>query len=398
MNETETSDRNHSTALPSDAKGLRCVDAHGNSWIDAMAGRLGPWGYGCEAVADAIRLAASDGVGSLFQGGKSPSAATQMLLGQLDGCGVRSCERAVLTSCRDTAVERAVLGARRLGSPTRYRTIALVGSDHGRSALCRTLSGSPELHQDLGPMMAGFAHVACGDLETLKRLVDDSAVAVVISPLAIHDAGKLLDASFLKKARSLCDDAGVVLIADETRVPYGSSGTWLMTPSIAGIELEAVILSAGLFSGLGGGVLVGSSDLIGSDEPGLPDGSLDGNLSLHDAVLRATLSAVGDHDWLANAMENHRQLAVELAEKLSEFEFVQDIQANGANVGIELDGPANELIEVAARENLRLESAGEHAVWMQLPLEISLADREELLVRFVTAIRSMARLASLSNI
>ena len=37
------------------------------------------------------------------------------------------------------------------------QTIAL-GSDHGRTGMTRTASGQPELHQGLGPMMAGFSH------------------------------------------------------------------------------------------------------------------------------------------------------------------------------------------------------------------------------------------------
>ncbi len=394
MTNDKSNSMNHSVA----ATGLRCTDARGTQWLDGMAGRVSPWGHGFAGATEAIQGAAPSRFSMVeATAGSHESAALGSLRERLQGAGLRSLEAMVVTPSSDAAIELAVLAARRWGvqgsvASGRFRTIGLVGSDHGRSALCRTLSGRPELHRNLGPMMAGFAHIAIGDLDALKRSVDEQSVAVIVSPLAIHDAGKLLDADFLRQIRRVCDETGALLIADESRVPFGSCGAWLTTPTIADIELDAVVLSAGLFAGLSGAILVGFHELAAMTEypsPGHP---------LLEAVLEATLASLRDDDGLAAAMETHRGLAVELAERLSEFEFIQDIHANGANLGIELDGPARELIESAAREHLWLESAGEHAVWMQLPMVMAKSDRDELLSKFVTAIQTTGRMATMASI
>ncbi len=374
-------------------RGLRCKDSRGETWIDAMAGRRGPLGYGLEPIEKALSRITPELLVTLPEvNSTNESIAVSMLRELVRFAGVRNCESILLTHSSDAAVEVAVLGARKLGSPSRYRTVALVGSDHGRTALCRTLSGRPELQQDLGPMIAGFAHIAVGDLDTLKRVVDEQTVAVVVSPLAIHEAAKLLDPAFLKKVREICDEAGAMLIADESKIAFGSCGAPLMIPAIAGIDVDAVVLSAGLLGGHSGGVLISSREL---SEIGV---SPDSSPIVVDALLEANLSLIPDADWLALAIEEHGKFAVELAELLSEFEFVQDIHANGATIGIELDVPASELIEAAAQEKLRLESAGEFAIWMQLPLVIEAADRDDLLSRFVNALQTTSRLASVSSI
>ncbi len=374
-------------------RGLRCKDSRGETWIDATAGRLGPLGYVLEPIEKALSNISADSLVTLRAANSADeSIAVAMLRELVSSSGLRHDESVLLTDSSDAAIEVAVLGARKLGSPSRYRTVALVGSDHGRTALCRTLSGRPELQQDLGPMIAGFTHVAVGDLDTLKRVIDEQTVAVVVSPLAIHDAAKLLDTEFLKKVRELCDEAGAMLIADESKIAFGSCGAPLMTPAIAGIEVDAVVLSAGLFGGLSGGVLISSRELSEIAE------SPESSPIILDALLEANLAMISDSDWLALAIEEHGKFAVELAECLSEFEFVQDIHANGANIGIELDVPASELIEAAAQEKLRLESAGEFAVWMQLPLVIEAADRDDLLSRLVKALQATSRLASVSSI
>lgn len=375
------------------SRGLRCSDARGETWIDAMAGRLGPLGYAPElwqsvsssfSAAELCKLADTSST--------SESSAVTTLRKHLESAGLRSTDSILITDSSDAAIEVAVLGARKLGSPSRYRTVALVGSDHGRTALCRTLSGRPQLHQDLGPMMAGFAHVAVGDVETLQRIVDEQTAAIVVSPLDLHDAAKLLDKKFLKQMRDVADSAGAILIADESGVALGSSGAPLMVPAIAEIEVDAVVLSAGLLGGLPGGILVSSRELSE-----LAEAPVSSPVVL-DAMLQANLAAMDDPDRLAEAIQEHGSFAVELAELLSQFEFVQDIHANGANIGIELDVPATELIQAASQEKLRLGDAGEFAVAMQLPLVMESADRRELLTRLVNALQATSRLASVSSI
>ncbi len=391
-----------SNSEPKHSSGIQRVDRNGDVWIDAMAGRISPQGYGFAPHLDAIGRVAMDIVAPHLAVDEASVAENDLpgaarLRALLDSSGLRSTARIEFCSCRDVAVESAILAARKygmtkLGDSARYRTVALLGSDHGKTAMCRTLSGRCESQQDLGPMMAGFAHVAIGDSDALKRNIDSHTIAVVVSPIAIHDSARLNDAEFLKTVRELCDENGALLIADESDVSFGFSGMPIATAAIAQIEVDAVIFSAGLFGTLDGAVLIGNDDWLSLVEP------FACFVPLLDALLDASLAEIDETGFLEMAMQEQREFVVALAERLSHFEFVQDIHANGTSVGIELDTPSSEVIQAAMNERLLIEPAGEHSIRMQLPLVTQEDVLEVLTQRLATAFEAVERATSLSNI
>ena len=89
--------------------------------------------------------------------------------------------------------------------------------------------------------------------------------------------------------------------------------------------------------------------------------------------------------------ESSQTFAVGLAETIGGFEFVRDIQASGFTIGIETDINADEIIQTAKAEGLRLERAGETAIRIQTPLIISDDDQEELVKRLGQAMQQIER-------
>lgn len=387
-----------SNPAPAAPSGLHRADSRGEDWLDAMAGRHGPRGYGFDRWTAAVQTALRGLVSPPLESpesdtdGDATAPGTARLVELLSEHGLRTAEAAQLTESRDAAIEAVVLAARRIGAPDRYRTVALVDSDHGRSMLCRTLSGRPELQAHLGPLVAGFAHVTTGDVDMMRRTVDEQTVAVVVSPIALHDAAKRLDATFLKKLRERCDEVGALLVADESAVSFGCCGAPLATATIADVEVDAAIFAAGLFGGLSGGVVVGSRGLIEAIEIGAA------NHSLLEAALSASLSEIGDAASIASAAEVHQEFAGALAKRLSGFEFIRDVHAHGGSIGIELDVPASEWIEAAATQRLLLESAGEYAVWVQLPLLLEASEYQQLLTRLGASLEAVERLTTLAGV
>ncbi len=296
---------------PGPVLGIRRNDVVGRGIIDALAGRASVFGFGFEPITDAIQAAAESYLGdasSLEFQQATVDSITGPLLQLLGESANIDTDSILLSPSADEAIDRAIGLVRRNAYQNAFRTIAFVGSDHGRTGMCRTASGSPELTAGWGPMMAGFHHVPVGDLDAVRGAIDEQTAAILLSPVDFADAARPLDADFLTNLRELCDAHSVMLVIDETRIAFGASGRPFSFSTIADIKADMVILSAGLFGGLPGGLIIASE--IATDGIVIDTG----RYPVQSAVVTATLSAMIEKNLPESAVELMQEFAVELAE------------------------------------------------------------------------------------
>ena len=363
--------------------GLRRSDSSGLEIIDAMAGRQSALGFGNEAIVEAIRSTAGSYLGEARASDTDNVffASLRELIGGSDSVLAESC---LLCATADEAVETAIQFARQWKKDA-YRTVALIGSDHGRTMACRTASGQPSLHDGLGPMIAGFAHVPADDVDALAATVDEGTACLLIAPVDLADGARVLSADYLQAARDICDKHQVALIIDESRLCFGASGQPFSFSFVSDVRVDGVILSAGLFGGLPGGVLIASDRFTQSA------GILTGHLPLQRAVVSATLAEMksrGLPQSFADTMEN---FAVALAEKIGQFEFVRDANVCGMTIGVVTDIDADAIVRSANEEGVRMEAAGDTSVRMQLPLVADKNDLAEIVQCFGQSLERIER-------
>lgn len=410
MTDTEGHDSDEPTAsshtsarprfAPQPPRGLLRGDASGRQIIDALAGRVSPFGLGWDAVAEELGALAGGDLGDAlrlesvpeaepFSEGEGLAATLREMLGTDSGV---SADSLILAASADEALERGVAAAR-LRDPDRYKTVALVGADHGRTALCRAASGLPELQRGLEPLVAGFRHVPPNEIDALRAAVDEQTACVLLSPLSWCDAMRPLEESFLQAAAELSQSHSALLVIDESRLMIGAGGVPFSFRAIeAGVEADAVILSAGLFGGVTGGMLIASHRLTG--EPTVETS----RFPLQRQLAECTLRELARDERLAGVDTSLRSLAVTLAETLRGHDFVRDLHVLGRTVGIQTELPARSLVSAAWRCGLAVETAGDHAIRLQLPLVISESDRDELLSRLAETLNSAGREASTADV
>lgn len=369
--------------------GIRRANAEGLEIYDGSTGLASVFGFGFDPIAESIQAAAEGYLGAGICNSTSPSGDDNLLreeLAEYTG-GSIDADSVFLRPSADDAVETAIELARRY-RPNRYRTIAIVGSDHGRTGLCRTASGRPELHEGFGPMMAGFAHVPSGDLNAMQKSIDDNTTCVLMSPVDLGDAARPIDADYLIGVRQLCNEHGLLLIMDETQLMFGSSGQPLAYSSIADVRADIVVLAGGLFGGLPGGIVVASEHV--TNKP-----VLDTNrYPLLAAVATETLSSMKQQQLPELAEESMQDFAVALAENLSGFEFVRDVNVLGATIGIEFDIDSRVVVRAAARKAIRLHASGNSSVRLQLPLVLVEEDQNTILTRLGASMEIIEREAA----
>jgi acetylornithine/succinyldiaminopimelate/putrescine aminotransferase len=377
--EIETPRRKEFTGSP---RGIRRADDHGLELLDAMAGRSSVFGFGHKAIVDVF-----SSIGQTYLGDGSayePMVADDVelldafltLSGTDCGCDV---QKAFCMPSPGEAIDWIIAAIRR---PTQFRTITLAGSDHGRTGVGRTAGGLVSLQQNYGPLMAGFVHVRGSDPRSLAAAVDDQTAAILLSVQDTNHGNKLLGDDFLIAARELCNERKILLVIDQTQTTLGDGGKALAHQCIADVDADAVILSAGLFGGISGAMVLVGDAVECAKVPHFP---------LQSALASATLRSMHSSQTLSTGFQRSSKYAVELAEVVSEFEFVRDLNRFGMSMGIETDVESEAIVAQAARDGLRIESAGDNAFRFQLPLALSDSEWGDFLDRFkhiLSAIRS----------
>jgi acetylornithine/N-succinyldiaminopimelate aminotransferase len=150
------------------------------------------------------------------------------------------------------ANEGAIKLARKWGQLHRngaYKIITFDHSFHGRTLATMSASGKPGWDTIFAPQVDGFPKADLNDIDSVRALVDDKTVAIMLEPVQ-GEAGVIpATVEFMQALRKLADDEGLLLIVDEVQTGLGRTG------KMFGYELSGVtpdIMTLG--KGIGGGV------------------------------------------------------------------------------------------------------------------------------------------------
>lgn len=275
------------------------------------------------------------------------------------------------------ANEGAIKLARKWGQKYRqgaFEIITFANSFHGRTLATMSASGKPGWDTIFAPQLSGFPKAVLNDIESVRALVGEQTVAVMLEPIQ-GEAGVIpATTEFLQSLRGLCDDNGLLLIVDEVQTGCGRTGT-LFAYQQHGIEPDIMTLG----KGLGGGVPI--SALLARQscacfEYGDQGGTFCGTplaTAAGVAVIRTLLSD--------GFLENSRQVAAHLAGGLvsvSEDFGLGEVRGRGALLALELKGDIGPDIVVAARERgLLLNAPRPHCLRFMPPLNLTLAEVDE---------------------
>jgi len=185
---------------------------------------------------------------------------------------------------------------------------------------------------------------ALEDMERLFKKHKGKISAVVIEPL-VQCAGSMAmyDASYIKRLRSLCDEYGVFLIADEIAVGFGRTGTMFACEQ-AGVTADFLCLSKGITGGYLPLSCVLTTDEVYSafycdyseGKSFLDSHSYTGN-ALACAAANATLDIFEDENIIENNKSKIEFLST-LLEKFKTLSNVKEVRQRGFIAAIELKG------------------------------------------------------------
>jgi 4-aminobutyrate aminotransferase len=295
--------------------------------------------------------------------------------------------RSFLTNSGTEAVEAGIKLARH--ATGRQYVIGFFGSFHGRSYGSVSITGSSARYKaGFGPMLPGIVHAPyadCLDSYTnidspdapdfiervlFKRTVPAEEVAAIVVEPVLGEGGYVVPpASWIQKLRSICDEHGILLVADEIQSGMGRTGRMWAVEHFD-VEPDILLSGKGIASGMPLGGMTARADLMTWKRGA--HGSTYGGNPVSCAAGLATIDLI-EKELGGNAREIGGRLLTGVRDIAATNHSIEDVRGLGLMIGVEFrtgDDAARVEAECFGRGLLVLR-AGDKAIRISPPLVIT---------------------------
>ena len=258
-------------------------------------------------------------------------------------------KKTVFATTGAEAVENAIKVARHFTG--RPGIVAFTGAFHGRTFMGMTLTGKVQPYKaGFGAMMPDVWHLpfpnelhgvsqedAIRALDKLfKADIDPARVAaIIVEPVQGEGGFYEVPAGFMRRVRELCDEHGMLLIADEVQTGFARTGK-LFAMEHHGVAADITCMAKGLGGGLPISALTGRAEVMDSPNPGGLGGTYAGN-PLGVAAAHAVLDVIEEEGLSDRATRLGQRLKQRLAGVRSEVPEIVDIRGPGFMNAVEFN-------------------------------------------------------------
>ncbi|MFW9609490.1 MAG: 4-aminobutyrate--2-oxoglutarate transaminase [Aquaspirillum sp.] len=245
------------------------------------------------------------------------------------------------------AVEKAIKVAR--AATGRPAVVAFSGAFHGRTLLTMTLTGKVNPYKKgFGPFPADVSHVPYPNKvqgvsvqtsircleEIFKSSVDPERVAaIILEPVQGEGGFNVAPPELFRELRRICDQYGILLIADEIQAGFARTGKMFAT-EYSGVSPDLMTMAKSLAGGFPLAAVVGRAELMDAPAPGGLGGTYAGNpLSLAAAL--AVIDVIEEEKLCERALAIGEKLTSRLESLRGAVPQIADVRGLGAMVAVE---------------------------------------------------------------
>ncbi len=283
----------------------------------------------------------------------------------------------------------------------RQQIISFYGGFHGRTYGALSLTASKiKQRAGFGPLLPGVTHMPYGNCRSCayhltypecnvhcvdgwrdtifqRTISPDEVAAIVVEPIQGEGGHIIPPPKYFPQLRELCDEFGILLIADEIQSGMGRTGKffaiehWDVVPDI-------ITLAKGLGSGLPISAIIARDEIM-SWPPGSHGSTFGGNPVACAAALE-TITLV-EEGLMTNAIEIGSYLMEGLSELQSRHPFISDVRGKGLMLAIEFTpGEMAASFEYSCfGKGLLVLTCGENSVRFAPPMILERADADKAL-------------------
>jgi 4-aminobutyrate aminotransferase len=257
-------------------------------------------------------------------------------------------KKTALFSTGAEAIENAVKIAR--AYTKRSGVIAFGGAFHGRSIFAVSLTGKVQPYKaGFGPFPPEIYHAPfpchCASLDEVKKAVHhlfkadiepSRVAAIVFEPVQGEGGFNVIQAEAVTWLRELCDEHGIVLIADEVQTGFGRTGRMFAMEHFAPVVPDLMTIAKSLAAGVPLSAVTGRAEIMDAPAPGGLGGTYAGN-PLAVAAAHAVIDVMAEEKLPERGAVLGDQLKAAVTALRPRVPQIADVRGLGAMVAVEFN-------------------------------------------------------------
>jgi 4-aminobutyrate aminotransferase/(S)-3-amino-2-methylpropionate transaminase len=257
-------------------------------------------------------------------------------------------KKTLLLSSGAEALENAVKIAR--AYTKRPGIITFTGGYHGRTLMTLGLTGKVAPYKlGFGPFPGSVFHAqfpnalhgvsedaSIASIEQIfKNDIEATQVAaIIIEPVQGEGGFYVAPKAFMQRLRKLCDQHGILLVADEVQTGAGRTGTFFAMEQM-GCAADIVTLAKSMAGGFPISAVIGRAEVMDAPAPGGLGGTYAGS-PIGCAAALAVLQVFEEENLLQRSRAVGERLTAGLKKLAAKHKAIGDVRGLGAMVAIEL--------------------------------------------------------------
>lgn len=273
------------------------------------------------------------------------------------------------------AVETAIKAARKWGYTNKkipngkVEIIVCSENFHGRTTTIISFSTDDDSKNCFGPYTEGFVITKYGDIDEIKKAVNENTAAIMLEPIQGEAGIKIPPDGYLSEIRKICDENNILFILDEIQTGFGRTGK-MFAYEHENIKPDVVTVGKALSGGFYPiSAVLARKDVLSVFNPG-EHGSTFGGNPLAAVIAMAALDVIVDE----HLVERSRELGAYFLENLKSISSpaIKEIRGRGLFLAIELNEKARPYCEKLFKEHrILVKETHENIIRIAPPLVIT---------------------------
>ncbi|MDI9494216.1 MAG: aspartate aminotransferase family protein [Bacillota bacterium] len=291
----------------------------------------------------------------------------------------------------------------------RPNIIVFTGAFHGRTTLTMAMTAKKAYAVGMGPFPDGiyraefpYLYRAPGEMteeeairyyvEKLEQVFIDASpaeyvAAIVVEPVQGEGGFVPAPIEWVKAVRKICDEKGILLIADEVQTGFARTGRMFATEywKEAGATPDIITLAKSIAGGMPLSAVVARTEIMDGVTPGTIGGTYCGN-AVSCAAALAVIEEMEKEDYPAKARKIAEKVMGRWNEWKEKYEVVGDVRGLGCMAGIEFVTDkksktpnakiVNDIVDYAIQKGLLLENAGTYGNVIRFLAPLCITDEQ----------------------
>lgn len=257
--------------------------------------------------------------------------------------------------------------------PQKNCIITFTGAFHGRTIATISAAAKKKYLEGFEPALPGFDNVEFGNIEAVKKAIDENTAGILIEPIQGEEGIRVPDKSFIQELRKICDEKNLLLAFDEVQCGMGRTGH-LFAYEYYGVKPDIIATAKAIAGGFPLGACLATKDAASGMTLGVHGTTYGGN-PMAMAVADAVLSVMLGENFLENVKKIGAELKSELENLQKKFpDVIDEVRGVGLMLGIKINQKIEhtELVRKFIKNGLLTIPAGDNVIRILPPLIISL--------------------------